>query len=242
LSEERLQVEIAYGQQIRDVAEEVWQWDSRAGRLRAERRAQLIAKYAEVGGDRVVLELGCGTGLITQLISSYGGRIASIDVSSDLLALASSRNLPGVKFLRGDIENLPVADESCDAVVGSSVLHHTDITVVFSEIRRVLRVGGRFAFAEPNMVNPQILIQKKVPWIKERAGDTPHETAYVRWSLPNKIGEGFEVHAFPYDFLHPLVPDRLVPFVCRAGLILERLPVVREIAGSLIITGRWLGT
>jgi hypothetical protein len=92
-------------------------------------------------------------------------------------------------------------------------------------------------FAEPNMINPQILIQKNVPFIKERLGDSPDETAIIRWSFKSLLKkQGFtSIKIFPYDFLHPYTPKPLIGVVNQLGKVLEKVPLIREIAGSVII-------
>lgn len=57
--------EIEHGEKIAGQAEAIWNWASPAGKLRAKRRARLIAEAAELSTGMRVLELGCGTGLFT---------------------------------------------------------------------------------------------------------------------------------------------------------------------------------
>lgn len=92
-------------------------------------------------------------------------------------------------------------------------------------------------FAEPNMLNPQILIQKNVPFIKRWLGDSPDETAVVRWRMKKLLKlTGFtDVKVFPYDFLHPAVPGFCIPTASFIGKVVEKIPVLKEIAGSVII-------
>ena len=92
-------------------------------------------------------------------------------------------------------------------------------------------------FAEPNMINPQILIQKNIPFIKKWLGDSPDESAIVRWKFAALLKDkGFvNVKIFPYDFLHPVVPGFLVSTVNAIGMVIEKIPVLKEIAGSVII-------
>ncbi|HQV00102.1 MAG TPA: class I SAM-dependent methyltransferase, partial [Bacteroidia bacterium] len=124
-----------------------------------------------------------------------------------------------------------------DVVFGSSVLHHLEFEASLNEIYRVLKPGGRMVFAEPNMLNPQIFIQKNVPFIKTWLGDSPDETAIVRWQFANLLKtHGFKnVEIFPYDFLHPIVPKPLINVVNGIGKFIEKVPVLKEIAGSVII-------
>jgi hypothetical protein len=90
------------------------------------------------------------------------------------------------------------------------------------------------------MLNPIILVQKNVPWIKRRAGDSPDETAFLRWRLGRALrSAGFEVERIePFDFLHPATPAAAVDAVDHLSGWLEAIPLVREIAGSLFIVAR----
>lgn len=92
-------------------------------------------------------------------------------------------------------------------------------------------------FAEPNMLNPQIFIQKNIPFIKKWLGDSPDETAIIRWQFKKLLKEtGFNnIHIFPYDFLHPATPPLMIGFINSIGKTIERIPGLREIAGSVII-------
>ena len=130
--------------------------------------------------------------------------------------------------------------EAFDAVIGSSVLHHLEIASALAEIFRLLKPGGVMAFAEPNMLNPQIMIQKNIPWVKERAGDSPDETAFYRGQLRRLLRQtGFEqIEVTPLDWLHPTILPVAIGFFQKVGAVLERMPLVREFAGSLYIAAR----
>ena len=53
--------------------------------------------------------------------------------------------------------------------------------------------------------------------------------------------KGFKnVVIFPYDFLHPIVPGFFIPAVNAIGKVIEKIPVIKEIAGSVIIYGKKL--
>jgi hypothetical protein len=103
----------------------------------------------------------------------------------------------------------------------------------------VLKPGGTIFFTEPNMLNPQIAVQKNVPWIKRKLGDSPDETAFFRWRLQCLLEQtGYRnVRIDPFDFLHPKTPVRLINRVNTFGRFLESVPVISEFAGSLYIRG-----
>ena len=185
-----------------------------------------------------VLELGCGTGYFTRELARSGAEIIAIDVSPELLNLARSNcSAPNVRYEIQNAYDLSYNDSVFDSVIGSSVLHHLEIEDAVREIYRVLRSNGTIFFTEPNMLNPQIAIQKNVPWVKRKLGDSPDETAFFRWPLRRLLEiTGFRgVRIDPFDFLHPKTPTPLIGSVNALGRFLENVPVLSEFAGSLYI-------
>lgn len=235
---ERIRREIEHGQTIAERAEEIWNWSSPAGRLRWARRAAMLAGSVSAGAR--VLEVGCGTGMLTSALVQRGARVTAIDVSAPLLASAG-RRLAGTdaRFLFASASELGFASNTFEWVIGSSVLHHLDVPQALREFRRVLKARGTICFAEPNMLNPQIAIQKNIPVVKRMMGDTPDETAFVRWRLAallSRVGFG-NIRITPFDFLHPATPRPLIPVVQRLGRLAEATIGLSEIAGSLYIRG-----
>lgn len=231
--------EIEHGRKLaRSEPESIWGWGTPAGQVRATRRADLIIGGAALGPGKRALEIGCGTGNFTEKFARSGARIVAVDISPDLLEKARARCLPEsqVRFLAKPFEQCDV-DGPFDAVIGSSILHHLDMPPAMAKILALLKPGGVMCFAEPNMLNPQIMIQKNIPWIRERLGDSPDETAFFRWPLRRLLlGTGFEnVSITPFDWLHPATPERMIGAVGAMGRILEKTPVLREFAGSLLI-------
>jgi len=102
--------------------ETVWGWGTPAGKLRAKRRAELIIRGAGLSSGKRVLEIGCGTGLFTEMFAASGATIVAVDISEELLEKARLRGLPAhqVTFLAKRFEDCDV-DGPFDAVIGSSV-------------------------------------------------------------------------------------------------------------------------
>ena len=240
----RLQNEIEHSRAIHPHAEEVWGWASPAGQLRATRRGELLARYGELAPGKTALEIGCGTGLFTEKLAASGATLTAIDLSEDLLQKARQRKIRNCTILAADAHHLAFADNTFDAVCGSSILHHLDLEQALREAYRVLRPNGRLAFAEPNMLNPQIFVQKNIPWIKRWLGDSPDERALIRWSTQELLRRiGFrEIEVFPVDFLHPATPRLLIPYVQSLGTVLEKLPGTREIAEALSLSVKTVET
>ena len=236
----RLQNEIEHGKFLAtNGAGQIWNWESPAGKVRWRRRVQMLT--AELRPEMSVLEIGCGTGYFTQELAKTGARITAIDISPDLLEQARAKvTASNVTFRLENAYALTFEAASFDAVIGSSVLHHLDVVRALMEFRRVLKPGGLLRFTEPNYLNPQIAVQKNVPELKRLAGDSPDETAFIRWTLRRQLVEiGFDqIEIVPFDFLHPAVPRPLIPLIERMGALAERIPVVREISGSLHLVAR----
>ncbi|PYJ40191.1 MAG: hypothetical protein DME86_12905 [Verrucomicrobia bacterium] len=170
--------------------------------------------------------------------ASTGATIIAIDISPELLATAEEQcRATNVHFEIQNAYAFTYPEASFDAVVGSSVLHHLVVEQALAQIYRVLGPRGIIRFTEPNMLNPQIAIQKNVPVVKRRLGDSPDESAFFRWSLMRRLRRtGFrDVQVTPFDFLHPWLPSPLIRPFQTIGTVLERLPLISEIAGSLYI-------
>jgi len=238
--DQRILNEIEHGARIAARAEEIWNWSGPAGKRRWRRRVEMLTSRIPEGAR--VLEIGCGTGLFAHELSQGKFTTFSIDVSIDLARRAKERcsASPSICFSLQNAYDAALKPGTIGVIVGMSVLHHLDIDKALGEFRRLLVPGGLLLFSEPNMLNPVIMVQKNVPWVKRRAGDSPDETAFLRWSLSRKLRRaGFDVEAVePFDFLHPSTPEPLVRVVDRLSRFLERMPGVREIAGSLFVVAR----
>ena len=237
----RLAREREHHRAIAPRAEVVWNWASPSGRRRAARRGEFYAQALAAAGGRRALELGCGSGVFLERTVTTGAAIVAIDLSLDLIAQAREK-LGGrgrAWLCCANAERLPFPHAAFDLVYGSSILHHLNLPAALRELHRVLRPGGLLVFAEPNLLNPQIALSfRLLP--REWSGLSPDEMAFTRFSARRILAElGFvDVSSEPYDFLHPVVPAALVGVVERLSLWLERIPLVREIAGSQIIRAR----
>src|SRR5262245_57946476 len=90
-----------------------------------------------------LLDAGCGAGLGALLASLRGATVTALDASAGLLAVARAR-LPEAEVREGDLEALPFADATFDAVVAvNSVFYAADMAAALRGLVRVVRPGGR---------------------------------------------------------------------------------------------------
>jgi ubiquinone/menaquinone biosynthesis C-methylase UbiE len=234
----RLQAEIEHGKKIAENAEEIWNWETGAGKVRADKRAKHIANFLNLKPNDKVLEIGCGTGLFTEKISKLSGtkNILATDLSPELIEKAKEK-YPHLNFEVGDAMNIEQEKETFDAIFGNSIVHHLDFDLFLKEMFRLLKPGGKMCFAEPNMLNPQIFVQKNIPLIKKWLGDSPDESAINRFSFKKQLQKkGFNnIQIIPFDFLHPSIPNALINPINFISNQLEIIPLVKEIGGSVII-------
>jgi SAM-dependent methyltransferase len=219
-------------------AESAWNWTTPAGHRRARRRAALIIAEAGLGPSVSALEIGCGTGMFTEWFAQTGAHILAVDVSEELSGIARERLRPfaQVEVRCGEFEALDLPGRF-DSVVGSSVLHHLDVDRALRKTLALLKPRGRVVFAEPNMLNPQIFLERHLSSLAMFDYVSADETAFVRWPLARMLRRiGFEdITVRPFDWLHPQTPSAAIRTVERMGRAAERVPGLREFSGSLLI-------
>jgi 2-polyprenyl-6-hydroxyphenyl methylase / 3-demethylubiquinone-9 3-methyltransferase len=134
--------------------DELW-WDPAgpAAILHAINRPRVGFYLEQLGGlgGRLVLDAGCGGGLVARELAAAGAEVVGVDRSQGSLEVA--RRAVGGRFspAQGRLEHLPFADSRFDAVVAADVLEHLpDLPAAVAELARVLAPGGSLVFDTVN--------------------------------------------------------------------------------------------
>lgn len=142
---------------------------------------------AEIKEGETVLDLGCGKGMDAFLAAKKvgpNGLVIGVDMTSEMIdkarEIAKKRKFPQTDFRLGEIEDLPVEDNSIDLVISNCVVNLSPYKEkVYSEIFRVLKPGGRIAISDTT---------KNVPLPEKAMNDTQlYGTCVLGASFPNEI-------------------------------------------------------
>ena len=130
------------------------QWDSRA-ELWNQRSQDMwdngsrksilpfLQSYIDKGAS--IADLGCGDGYGSYKLHQSGYRVTGLDLSQDMIERANARmKTDGLKFVQGDLTNLPFEKESFDGIMAINSLEWTEVpSQGLEEMKRILKPGGK---------------------------------------------------------------------------------------------------
>lgn len=147
--------------------------------------------------NRDVLDLGCGHGMAAVVFARRGANVSACDLSPGYIAEANLRakaNEAIISFTVCAAEQLPYDDNAFDLVWGNAILHHLDLPLAMSEIRRVLRPNGLAVFCEPWDGNPV------VRWMRRLRRHTKDEKALAATDVALMQSQFNRVSIKPFQF------------------------------------------
>ena len=177
----------------------------------------MLGALGEVSGKKVI-DIGCGEGRFSRLLSELGATVTGIDLTEPLIERARELGSDKETYLHGDAENLEgVADNSFDLAVSYIVLVDLlDYRRSIREAYRVLQPGGRFVVCN---VHPMRTASKSiVGWIRDSSGK-------LFYPVDNYMEEGereFLWWGGPFINMHRTISSYVSAFL-DAGFTLEGL-------------------
>jgi ubiquinone/menaquinone biosynthesis C-methylase UbiE len=123
-----------------------------------EAAAWLTGVPVDGGRSLRVLELGAGTGKLTEQLVALGHDVHATDPDAAMLAVLE-RNLPGVRTSQAPAEEIPAGDATYDVVVCAQAFHWFDLDRALPEVQRVLAPRGTLALVWNQR-------DERIPWVK----------------------------------------------------------------------------
>ena len=169
----------------------------------------------------VIVDIGCGTGFYTNMMAETGASVLGVDPNEDYIRIASANAINGAHFEvalvgeKGALDGIP--DDYADYVYMSDVLlfyfvpvdstQHADLTVLLSDIGRILKSDGSIIIVEPHY------LFWLLPWLGETKRpftvltEYAHKTFGVTPTLSQFV-QAFGKGGFAVSWMDELIPDR----------------------------------
>lgn len=112
-----------------------------------------------------LLDVGCGTGPMIELLASHipGKSYTGLDLTPRMIEVANAKGIDGARFVVGDAESLPFANESFDVVICANSFHHyPQPQRFFNEVCRVLRPDGMLVLRDYTSFAPVVWLMNHV--------------------------------------------------------------------------------
>jgi len=153
---------------------------------------------------RDVLDLGAGTGKLTSRLVERGLRVVAVDPITEMLDVLRE-SLPDTPALLGSAEQIPLEDDSVDAVLVAQAWHWFDPERAIAEVVRVLRPGGRLGL----LWNVR---DERLGWVKDfgRIVGLEHDWADATVELPEPFTD---VQTHQVEWTNYITPQALIDYV-----------------------------
>ncbi len=217
---------------------------SKSVTVRMERRTDLLLSEMEITPDTRILEIGCGTGEVSNWMASQSpAHVVGTDLCVPFIEEAKKKYvLPNLQYEVMDFNNPGVFGGQFEYVVGNGILHHLyhHLDEAFDSMARLLKENGKIIFFEPNLHNPYVYFIFSYPRLRTMAHLEPDEMAFSKRFITEKLARaGFQSVQIDYkDFLLPGIPAFLIAPSIRIGAMLEKIPLAKHAAQSLFIRAR----
>lgn len=215
-----------------------WKQRLEAVEIKLHWRALAIRHIFHVVPGQSILELGGGSGLLTEQLNHIlkgENPITSVTFSTDLLEAARSRAIGGVTFVQGERLDRQFSPGQFDYVIGTGMLWHSGLEECLTWIHKVLKPGGQILFFEPNFRFPARILNEM------RSHRAVRQISGLRL---DRVIRALSHHEFthidlaPYDIVSCRLGPRLVRWLQSKAVLLEHMPGVRLACPSMYVTAR----
>jgi arsenite methyltransferase len=208
-------------------------------------------RFADIAPGETILDLGCGAGIDTILAARRTGprgRVIGLDFLPEMLertnAAAAAAGLDNVETLDGEMEAIPLADDSIDHVISNGVINLSPRKArALAECARVLRPGGKLSLSDLTIVEEELppeVLTHPAAWAGCVSGALA-ESTFVRKLERARFAEIEVRHREPMSVddcaLYPLFTDDLIE------LMRKLIPAEQQgaVATSIVVTARLPG-
>jgi SAM-dependent methyltransferase len=186
-----------------------------------------LVKELRIKPESTVLDLAAGTGKLTRLLAQLGSQIVAVE-PVDEMRERLVETLPGVTALEGTAEEIPLDDESVDAVTVGQAFHWFDGDAALAEIHRVLRPGSRLGLIWNVKDESVDWVHQLAEIIEAYRGDAPR-VASGAWKEAFERTELFTpIEKARFSFVHETDTATVVARVTSISFIAAMAPRVRE--------------
>ena len=152
------------------------------GPLSMEKSAQILAPLGELSG-KMILDIGCGTGVLDPYLSSKAASVTAVDVAPEMIKEARKLALGNVEFVNKDFLAMKLKKEAYDsAVVYNAYPHFIDVDRFAEQASYALKKGGRLLIAFDQgreSLNEHHLAAQAAGYARKLA--SPKEEAFTFW-------------------------------------------------------------
>lgn len=178
-----------------------------------------------------ILDIGCGTGLLTQQLQRKysAAQTIALDIAHGMTIYAKEKHIePNLFFVCGDTTQIPLPTQSVDLIFSNFTLHWCDdLNAVFAECQRILKPGGLMLFT---MLGPSTLTELRQSWAQ--VDDFKHVHAFFDM---HDIGDCMLRNQF-----HDPVMD-IDPYVLTYTNVFGLMRDLKDIGAHNLSAGRRLG-
>ena len=226
-----------------DIDEQAYNSNNLVQKYWHRRRINTIIQNLHITKEDIVLDIGCGSGVMARKCFEKGGTVIGMDLNYRSVEYAISKNIPKSSFIIADAQHLPFKQDVFDIIVCGEIIEHLqNPDKMVSDALKTLKPGGNVCISTPNSHSMWPIIEYLWDHFGEgRNYGQTHITIFNKNTL-NKLFSGCEVYfastifvVTPYVAL--LRSEWLLNLFKRVDKVLEKL----GIGSVIIICGRKQG-